>query len=134
MEEHAEDIASQSTWYRSEHIQYLLTELEFDCDWENNPITRKSWEAFGQVRDTIGSFGWSERPWSDFEGFTARADTLRRVSALGCVVTVPNTPVGEVSEVAKIRNVANGYSLVIEIARWMTWNKLLRILLRRDGI
>ena len=147
LEEHAEDIASQSAWYKSEYIQYLLTELEVDCDWENNPITRKSWEAFGRVRDTIGNFAWSERPfsepdctnfdwppWSDFERFKARTDALNRVSAWGCVVTIPNTTVGEVSEVVTIRNVANAYSLAVEIARWMAWNKLLRILLRRDGI
>lgn len=147
LEEHAEDIASQSAWYKSEYIQDLLTELEFDCDWQNNPITRKSWEAFGRVRDIVGNFGWSERPfsepecpsfdwppWNDLERFKARTDALKKVSAWGCVVTIRDTPVGEVSEVVKIRNVANAYSLVVEIARWMTWNKCLRISLGRDGL
>ena len=125
LEEHAEDIASQPAWCKSEYIQDLLTDLECDCYWENNPITRKSWEAFGQVRDTIGNFGWSERPF--FERFKASTDALNGVSAWGYVVTIPNTPVGEVSEVVKIRNVANAYSLVVEIARWMAWNKCLRL-------
>ena len=148
LEEHAEEINSHPSWYKSEFVQDLLVGLEVDCDAEHNPIFRKMVEVMGQIEAISGSssitgawgysmfeepelpgFDWP--PWENIEAFERRIEAWKKVEVLGCVVTISNTPVGEVSELVKVRNVAYSASLVTEIGQLMAWSKLLRLLRRR---
>ena len=56
---------------------------------------------------------------------------MKKVEVWGCVVAISDTPVGEVSEIAKVRNVDHSLSLVMEIGDLLAWNKLLRLLRRQ---
>ena len=65
------------------------------------------------------------------DAFNRRAEALEKnVELWGCVVTLVDTPVGEVSGVARIRNVTYSETLVGEIAELMAYCKLLRLLQR----
>ena len=143
-----------------ENIQFMVSDLEVECDAEFNPIFKKE----AQIRQEIGyllgkpysyhapkckmqRFQEPELPDFDFLGFmrgdnegSATLDALnRRAEALeknvdlwGCVVTLENTPVGEVSEEVTIRNVDYSITLVGEIAELMAYCKLLRLLRREQ--
>ena len=143
VEEHAEEIDRQPGWYRSEFIQDLLTSLEVDCDAEHNKIFQKTCQIRNQVGSITGtsfyrhgyrtfkepkcpSVEWP--PWENLEAFERRVEALKNARVQGCVATIYDTPVGEVSESVKIRNVAHSLSLAIEIGEMMTWGKLLRLL------
>ena len=138
-----------------ENIQYMVSDLEVECDVEFNPFFKME----GKVRRQIGELMYGEggfwhhspdiRPFEkpelptcafrDFFDFVAhanqvrkRAEAMNRVEVWGCVATLKNTPVGEVSEVVTIRNVAHSTTLVKEIAECMVLCKLLRLLRRQD--
>lgn len=70
------------------------------------------------------------------ESFNARVAAMKDVERVGCVYTLLDTPVGEVSETAWMRNIGH-YSqcLVItqDIAELLVWTKLSR-LLRRQAV
>ena len=59
---------------------------------------------------------------------------MSKVEWWGCTCTLSDTPVGEVSDIAWIRNVGH-YSIVLvnEIAELLAYSKLLRLLRRKDA-
>ena len=143
LREHTEEIESQPQWYRSEFIQDLMTGLEVDCDAEHNKIFRKTCEVMDQVHSITGTmhyprcYRWFEEPkaphvkwppWENPEAFECRLEAMKRVEVRGCEVILSDTPVSEVSVIAKVRNVVNSMSLAEEIANLMAWIKLLRLL------
>ena len=143
---YAEEIDSQPSWYKSEFVQDLITGLEVDCDAEHNKLFRKTGEVRGQVHSITGTPSYPHGyrtfeepecpnvdwpPWDNLEAFERRAQALKKGDVWGCVVTISDTLVGEVSEIVKVRNVAHSLSLVIEIGELMAWSKLLRLLRRR---
>ena len=146
LEEHADEIEHIPCADQSDYIQDLATSLEVDCDVEHNPIIHKTFEVMDRVREIAGSmpscsgyrtfeepalptFEWP--PWEHLEAFQRRAEALHRVEWWGCIAILEDTPVGEVSEVVKVRNVAHSMTLVNEIGELMVWRKLLRLLQRR---
>ena len=146
LEEHAEEIDSQPDWYKSEFVQDLIMGLEVDCDVENSKIFRKKCEVMDQVRCTTGTSSYPHGyrmfeepecpsvewpPWRNSEAFKRRVEAMKSVEVWGCVATISDTPVGEVSEIVKVRNVAHSLSLVMEIGELLAWSKLLRLLRRR---
>ena len=145
LEEHADAIEDQVDWYKSEFIQDLLMGLEIECEAENSKIWRKKCEVMAQIDSIAGppSYGteyftfeepecpsveWP--PWENMEAFQRRVEAFKRVEVWGCTVTLSHTPIGEVSATVKVRNVAHGLSLVMEIGELMAWSKLLRLLRR----
>ena len=145
LEEHAEEIERQPHWYKTEFIQDLLTGLEVDCDAEHSKIFRKTCEALDQIRSITGASSYTHGyrtfeepecpsvdwpPWENAEAFKRRVEALKRVKVWGCVVTISDTPLGELTEIVRMRNVAHSLSLVIEIGELMAWSKLLRLLRR----
>ena len=143
LEEHAEEIESHPHPYRTEFIQDLLTGLEVDCDAEHSKIFRKKCEVWDQIRSITGtsSYPYGYRtfeepecpsvewpPWRNVEAFKRRVEALKNVKVWGCVVTISDTPLGELTETVKVRNVAHSLSLVIEIGELLAWSKLLRLL------
>ena len=145
-EEHAAEIDIQPDWYKSEFIQDLAMGLEIDCEVEHSKIFHKTCEVRNEVRSIAGissyphgyrmfeepecpSVDWP--PWKNSAAFKRRIEAMKRVEVWGCEVTIFDTPVGEVSEIAKVRNVGNSLSLVNDIGELMAWSKLLRLLLRR---
>ena len=146
LQEHAEEIDSQPHWYRSEFIQDIMTGLEVDCDAEHSRIFRKTCEVMDQVQSITGTmhyphrYRWFEEPkapdvnwppWENPEAWERRLEAMKMVEVQGCEVTLSDTPVGEVSEIAKVRNVVNSVNLAQEIADLMAWIKLLRLLQNR---
>ena len=147
LEEHAEEIERQPDSYKSELIQDLLMVLELDCDVEHSKIVRKTFEVMDQIRSISGEFshsvsysmfeepecpsvGWP--PWENLEAFQVRLEAFQRVEFWGCTVTLSDTPVGEVSAIARARNVAHSLSIVQEIGELLAWSKLLRLLRKRS--
>ena len=55
---------------------------------------------------------------------------MKNVERRGCVVTLVDTPVGEVSGIATIREMG-AYVDIAEIAELMAYSKLLRLLMRK---
>ena len=145
LEEHAEEIERQPHWYKTEFIQDLLTGLEVDCDAGHSKIFRKTCEALDQICSITGASSYPHGyrtfeepeclsvdwpPWKNAEAFKRRVEALKRVKVWGCVVTISDTPLGELTEIVRVRNVAHSLSLVIEIGELMAWSKLLRLLRR----
>lgn len=144
-----------------ENIQTIVMGLEADCGAEFNPFIRMGIKVRREIAQTIyGQPGYRgyrtkihrfqepELPDFDFAGFfrgdnvgSGTLDALSRryeaikkpVELWGCVVTLEDTPVGEVSEVVTMRNVAYSETLVREIAELMVYCKLLRLLRREQG-
>ncbi len=147
LEEHAEEIERQPKSYQSEFIQDLLTGFEVDCDAEHSKIFRKKCEVMTQVHSITGAFSYPHGyftfeepecptvewpPWTDPDGFQRRLEAFRKVEVWGCTVTISDTPVGEVSATARVRNVAHSLSIVHEIGELLAWSKLLRRLRKRS--
>ena len=145
LEEHAEEIERQPHSYKTEFIQDLLTGLEVDCDAEHSKIFRKTCEVLDQIRSINGAYSYPHGyrtfeepecpsvdwpPWESAGAFKRRVEALKRVKVWGCVVTISDTPLGELTEIVRVRNVAHSLSLVIEIGELMAWSKLLRLLRR----
>ena len=134
LEEYAEKIGNQPFWYQSEYTQDLLTDLETECFLEHDPLVRKETEVRKQLLEMIDCIPrWGFRyfsPLKDSEVLPNYYEVKNNVASLGCVVTIYDTPVGEVSEIASVRNVAYSASIVREIAELLAWSKLLRLLLR----
>ena len=143
LQEHAEEIENQPDWYKSEFVDELLTGLEVDCEAEHSKIFLKTCEIMDQVHSITGTsyyryrYRWFEEPrcphvnwspWKNPEALERRLEAMKRVEVWGCEVTLSHTPVGEVSEIAKVRNVVNSVFLAMEIAKLLTWSKLLRLL------
>lgn len=135
-QEHASEIESQPSWYRHEYIQDLVTDLETQCDIEHNPVVRKTLEVWSQIAEITGGgyFGCSHRPISEPElpaDFKSRLDAIKTVDSWGCIASISETPVGEVSAMAMVRNNTCHIS-VYDIAELLAYSKLLR-LIRRTG-
>ncbi len=146
IDEHAEEIDMQPDWYKDEYVQDLIIGLEVDCEAEHSKIWQIKSEVLSQVHSITGTsyFGHSFQfidepgvpsvawpPWEHLEEFKRRLVALDREDVCGCLVTIFDTPVGEVSEIFKMRNL--GYSapsLVRDIGDLMAWSKLLRLLRR----
>ena len=144
LEEHSESIDGQPPSYRSEYIDDLLIGLELDCAVEHNPIMQKTFEVMTRVRSMVGEAGicnWQQRyfeepecptfnwpPESNWEAFQRRLEALKKVECWGCVVTLLDTPAGDVSSTAKVRNVTHSLSYLSDIAELLAYSKLLRLL------
>ena len=139
----------------SGNVQFMAKDLETICAVEFNPFCSMQSRLWSQIEQIVGDFPpvgyrWNARhfqeppfPDIDFAGIF-RGDNVdlhdlhrravearTKVELRGCIVTLENTPVGEVSEVVTIRNVAHSETLVGEIAIFMAYCKLLRLLRRR---
>ena len=94
LEEYAEEIDSQPSWYKSEFVQDLITGLEVDCDAEHNKLFRKTGEVRGQVHSITGTPSYPHGyrtfeepecpnvdwpPWDNLEAFERRAQALKKV-------------------------------------------------------
>ena len=139
----------------SQFPQFMVTDLETECDLEFNPFYSGQAKILSQIEQIVGymfpphGFRWRVHkfqepplPEFDFAGFfrgdnvqldalKGRMEGLKYVERWGCTVTLENTPVGEVSEIITIRNVAYSETLVGEIAEFMAYCKLLRLLRRK---
>ena len=147
LEDRADEIETKPRWYKSEFIQELLMVLEMDCDAEHSRIFHKKCEIMDQVHSLTGAhsypqgYRWFEEPecpnidwppWENQAAFQRRVEAMRRVEFWGCVATISDTPVGEVSARVRVRNVAHSLSLVMEIGELLAWSKLLHLLRRRS--
>ena len=148
-EEHSDIVDNLPPSQQSEYIQDLLTSLEVECAAEHDPIVRKTAKVRQQIAEITGSFlgcsGWScryfeipEAPHYDFlsddvEQLRRRREALEKADWQGCIVTLRDTPVGEVSEITRVRNVGCGEVILSDVAELMAWSKLLRLLRRRSG-
>ena len=98
LEEYSEEIENQPPWYKSEFIQDLLVDLEFDCDAEHSRIFRKTCELMERVHSITGrcfypyechTFEEPELPTIDCpperdpEAFNRRIEALKRVGGMG---------------------------------------------------
>ena len=141
LEEHSEEIDGQPNYYKSEYVGYLLSDFEVECEFRHSPIWRKKFEILDQLRDIHGwrnafpntqFFSELECPkvtWGDTEGLQNRIEAEKHIEFWGCVATYPNTPIGEVSDVVKVRNVGHDAMMVAkEIAELMVMCKVLRLL------
>ena len=144
IDEYAEEIDMQPDWYKGEYVQDLVLWLETDLEAEHSVIWRKKSEVLSQIHSITGTFSYGHSfqfidppgvPSVDWGGgveeWKRRFDALDRAEVCGCLVTIFDTPVGEVSEIFKMRNL--GYSapsLVSDIGDLMAWSKLLRLLRR----
>jgi len=147
--EHADILDNLRPSQQSEYIQDLVISLEIECESEHNPIVQKTATVLQQIAEITGSFHpcseWSysyfeipEAPYYDFfsydvEQFRRRVEALERADWQGCVVTLRDTPVGDVSEVVQVRNLGCGEIILSDVAELMAWSKLLRLLRRRHG-
>ena len=147
--EHADILDNLRPSQQSEYIQDLVISLEIDCDAEHDPVAQKTATVVQQIAEITGSFHpcgeWSysyfeipEAPYYDFfsydvEQFRRRVEALERADWQGCVVTLRDTPVGDVSEVVQVRNLGCGDIILSDVAELMAWSKLLRLLRRRHG-
>ena len=118
VDEHADDIDSQPMWYKSEYIQYLLTRLEFDCNYDHNPIVRRHWDVRAEIEELTGKwFPWPE--------------SIRPYYPGGCMVTICDTPFGEVSVDVSVKG-DGAAGLALDIAQLRVNDKLLRLLRRQS--
>ena len=132
--------------WKSEYAQDPFMDLEFACELEYNPIVRKARDVRREIGALTGTFNWSNSvqmfeepalpdcdwpPWEHLKAFKRRCDAWKNVAVLGCVHTLTDTPVGEVSAVAKVRNTTHAITLVRDIGELVVWNKLLRLLRRQ---
>ena len=130
IDEHAEEIDMQPNWYKGEYVQDLIIDLEVDCEAEHSKIWQKKSEVYSEIYSITGRHSYSQSyHFTEEPGVPSVA--WDRVEVCGCLVTIFDTPVGEVSEIFKMRNL--GYSapsLVHDIGDLMAWSKLLRLLRR----
>ena len=131
--------------------QTLVTDLESDAELAHDPIVQKYYQAAAaltklgcQVRKK--SFHDYEYPplsepyydmshWflSSVESLRARLEAMQKVREIKCVCTL-ETSIGEVSDVARMRNVGDiGQTLVIvkNVAELLAYSKALRLVRRR---
>ena len=127
-------------------------------DYKYNPIVRRTAGLAQQIGNKYGTMWWGGR-YNHFEepelpglyyedpqsgglslpsidSLKARAEAMKHVERLGCQFILVDTPVGEVSATAWIRNI--GYTmqhlpLVKEIAELFVWIKMSRLLSKRYG-
>lgn len=144
--EELEMIKSLPSDEQSEHLQYLVTDLEVEAEFAHDPIVKKS----AQVATELRNRGCEVRKWSftdyfdpelpgendlwplNVETLRARIEAIKRVSEVKCVCTL-ETSIGEVSDVARMRNVGDiGQTLVIvkNIAELLAYSKALRLVRR----
>ena len=133
---------------RQDYIQDLVLAQELDSDVKYSKIFEKMVEIkdANPGLDSLGvGYSYFEDPaLPDLEGplpfgspesLSARSAAMEHVETLGCVCTLYDTPVGEVSEVATMRNIGHSFqylSLLGEIAELSAWAKCSRLLSRRS--
>ena len=161
--EHLKPVRQKIQFSKNHQSIGTMAGLEVECDAEFNPFFKMEAQVreeivqliYGQpgyrgYRTKIHRFQEPEFPDFDFGGFfrgdnvvgsgtlDATLDRMlqafEKVELRGCVVTLEDTPVGEVSEVVTIRNVAHSETLVQEIAESMVYCKLLRLLRREQEV
>lgn len=133
---------------RQDYIQDLVIAQEVDSDVKYSKI----FEKIVEIKDAnpgLESRGFGYRyfeypplpnlegslPFGSAESLSARLAAMKYVETLGCVCTLYDTPVGEVSEVATMRNIGHPFqflSLLQEIAELLAWAKYSRLLARRS--
>ncbi|MXZ90985.1 MAG: hypothetical protein F4W95_11595 [Chloroflexi bacterium] len=122
-------------------------DLEIALEIEHSPIIQKTFEVMNQISAITGDDSAFYRktkrpfsepdlpdfelpPWSNLEAFKHRLEAMEKSEERGCVVTLSETPVGEVSDVATVRNTGACVD-VGEIAELLVYSKLLRLLKRK---
>ena len=148
VEEHRGIIDNLAPNEQYDYIQDLVISQEVDSDFAHNPIKKRVAEIRDQIYTISGSFSWAVSYWHyeepklpDLDGpglfasvgsLTARLEAMSNVERWGCVCTLSDTSVGEVSEIVWIRNVVHSLSLVQKIAELLVCSKLLRLLRKRS--
>ena len=149
VDEHESIIDNLPSYEQHEYIQDLVISEEIDADFAFNPIIKRTAEVRSKIYAITGSHSWKssirsyEEPalpnlkapglFGSAESLQARADAMSKVKWWGCVHTLSDTPVGEVSDIAWIRNVGHSHTLVREIAELLAYSKLLRLLVREQS-
>ena len=127
---------------QSQHLQLLVTDLEAEAQFAHDPIVKKSAQVATELRNrgckiSKWSFNTCEEPelpggndsWPlSVEILEARIEAMKRVSEVRCVCTL-ETSIGEVSDVARMRNVGDigqTYVIVKNIAELLAYSKALR--------
>lgn len=150
VEVHQDAIDNLAPHDRQEYIQNLVIEQEVTSDLKYNRITQKTYEVQYKAEPPLRSLvrRWShqnvhepelpdlESPgiFGSIESFKARLAAIKDIERVGCVYTLLDTPIGEVSETAWMRNIGHiSQCLVItqDIAELLVWTKLSRLLRRR---
>ena len=149
IQEHRADIENLPAYDRQDYFQDLVTSQEVESDFAYNPITQKTAEIMNAI---LGLETWRVKedyrtyfepelpdpegtlPLDSPESLQARFAALEDVKAIKCICTLFDTPIGEVSEVAIMRNVGDlsqNLSLIKEIAELLVWAKYARILSKK---
>ena len=151
-------ISTLSPTERQDYFENLVLEQEMDSDYKYNPIVKRIAKLRYEIGKTWGTMGTGEsyryfeepelpsydREYSSLfspdaasiEILNARVDAMKYVERLGCEVTLLDTPIGEVSETAWMRNIGYSFqhtSVVKEIAELLAWTKVARLLKRKRG-
>ena len=150
VEENREAIDNLPPDEQYEYTQDLVLQQEVMSDLDHNLVTQRVLEFREQIQAISGSWSWREehRHYEEPElpnlegrgvlgslkGATARLAAMSEVERVGCVFTLSDTPVGEVSDIVWIRNVGSysqSLTLVRKFAELLACNKLLRLLRKR---
>ena len=132
-----------------EYIRDLVISEEIESDFAFNPIIQRTAEVRDKIYAITGSYSWKEsiRSYEEptlpdlngpglfgsAESLQARANAMSKVEWWGCVHTLSDTPIGEVSDIAWIRNAGHSHTLVREIAELLAYSMLLKLLIRRQS-
>ena len=151
IEEHRDIIENLMPDEQQDYVQDLVISQEVDSDFAYNPIIQKTAEVRYNISAITGSMAYGREEYHYFEepelpglegpgsfgsieSLSARLAAMKDVEVLGCACTLFDTPIGEVSEVATMRNI--GYSdqylsLIKEIAELLVWTKYSRLLSKK---
>ena len=139
---------------RSEYVQDIALDVELDSHHKHSPIIQET----DKIRKKIATYGgkifkskkkythtnYPELPDLDGDGYDifscsmeslrARLQAMKDMEEVTCTYTIFDTPIGEVSDVAWMRNIGD-YSrclcIITGIAELLVWKKILRLLGRR---
>ena len=150
VEEHRDAIDKLPPDEQYEYTQDLVIDQGAMSDLDYNPITQKVLAIRSQIEAISGSWSWvesyrhCEEPklpdleglewYGSVESFKARIAAISEVERVGCVFTLSDTPVGEVSDIVWMRNVGSypqSLTLVRKFAELLACSKLLRLLRKR---
>ena len=130
LDANSDAIAGLNPTQQEQYIQQLVAVTEIESELENDPIVRKTAEVKCSISALGGWSGASRFDWVDDSKLTnlghETKNTPGKVKRVGCEYKLRETPVGDVSAIAWMRNLGD-YWIVHNIAELLVSTKLLRL-------
>ena len=158
VKEHRDYMNNLTLHEQHEYRQDIVLDEELDAHRKCSRIIHETEKVRNKIRDKLGAYGYKmfksqeysytnypELPGTSmvkvmifsvalWKSLKSRLKAMKNVEEVKCTYTVFDTPIGEVSNVAWMRNIGD-YSkcllIIRDIAELLAWKKILRLLQRR---